>query len=41
MEATQHLNLSDLTDIGFGELNQIWDWENLDLSFGFFLPVAT
>jgi hypothetical protein len=41
MEATQHLNLSDFTDIGFGELNQIWDWENLDLSFDFFSPVAT
>jgi hypothetical protein len=41
MEATQHLNLSDLTDIGFGELNQIWDWENLDLSFDFFSRVAT
>jgi hypothetical protein len=41
MEATQNLNLSDLTDIGFGELNQIWDWENLDLSFDFFSPVAT
>ncbi|KAH8594863.1 hypothetical protein B0O99DRAFT_623802 [Bisporella sp. PMI_857] len=40
MAATQNPNLNDLTDIDFGELDQIWDWENLDLSFDISSPVV-
>jgi hypothetical protein len=41
METAQNCNPIDFTDIDFSGLEPIWDWENLDLGFDFFSPMAT